>query len=328
MKSIRIALLLLAFDLSTGAAVAPDEWQPVKGPLTTRWARYVSRKNAHREYPRPQLLRKDWQNLNGLWDYAIRPKQEVRPSAFDGKILVPFPIESALSGVMKPVGEQNRLWYRRAFAVPKSWRGKRVLLHFGAVDWETTVWVNGKEVGTHRGGYDGFSFDITDSLKPKGENELAVSVWDPIDAGPQPRGKQVGKPGGIWYTPSSGIWQTVWLEPVGALSIDSVKIIPDVDRSRVSLEVGAAFHLRSETPEGTAKLRVEVLDGIKTVTIAEEPANLVGKQIRTTVRLQAPLPKAKLWSPGSPFLYGLKLTLLDGRKKVDQVESYFGMRKI
>jgi beta-galactosidase/beta-glucuronidase len=328
MKSIRIALLLLAFDLSTGAAVAPDEWQPVKGPLTTRWARDVSQKNAHREYPRPQLVRKDWQNLNGLWDYAIRPKQEVRPTTFDGKILVPFPIESALSGVMKPVGEQNQLWYRRAFAVPKSWRGKRVHLHFGAVDWEATVWVNGKKVGTHRGGYDGFSFDITDALREKGENEMVVNVWDPIDAGPQPRGKQVGKPGGIWYTPSSGIWQTVWLEPVGAMSIDSVKIIPDVDRSRVSIEAGAAFNVGSGTPEGTAKLRVEVLDGIKTVAIAEEPANLVGKQIRATVRLQAQLPKAKLWSPGSPFLYGLKLTLVDGRKKVDQVESYFGMRKI
>src|SRR6185503_15686910 len=208
MKLSRVALFLLWLALGSGASGAPDEWQPAKGPLMTRWARDVSPKNAHPEYPRPQMVRHEWRNLNGLWDYAIRPKGEGQPVEFDGKILVPFPVESALSGLMKQVGEQNRLWYRRRLELPRGWQNKRVLLHFGAVDWETTVSVNGKELGRHSGGYDAFSFDITDALHAKGENEIVASVWDPTDAGPQPRGKQVRKPGGIWYTPTCGIWQT------------------------------------------------------------------------------------------------------------------------
>ena len=182
-------------------------WQPAKAPLMTRWANDVSPTNAHPEYPRPQMVRKDWLNLNGLWDYAIRPTEQRQPNAnaFDGQILVPFPVESALSGVMKMVGPDKRVWYRRTFTVPKQWREKRVLLHFGAVDWDTTVSVNGKEVGKHRGGYDPFTFDITDALKRDAEEqEIVVSVWDPTDANWQPRGKQIRRPGGIWYR--SRIW--------------------------------------------------------------------------------------------------------------------------
>ena len=160
------------------------------------------------------MVRKHWQNLNGLWDYAIVPKDSRKPDTFDGQILVPFPVESALSGVMKPVGEENRLWYRRKFEIPRKWKGQRILLHFGAVDWETTAWVNGKQVGAHKGGYDPFTFDITDALNDTGQQEVVLSVWDPTNAGTQPRGKQVKEPRGIWYTAVTGIWQTAWLEPV------------------------------------------------------------------------------------------------------------------
>ena len=198
-SALPLALLVALLILTQGVPAAT--WQPANGPLKTRWAKDVSPENAHPEYPRPQMVRKQWLNLNGLWDLAIVGKDE-KPSGFPNRILVPFPVESALSGVMKPVGENDRLWYRRTFEVPKKWQGQRVWLHFGAVDFQATVTVNGREVGQHRGGYDGFGFDITDALNKGGPNELLVAVWDPTDAGTQPRGKQVRKPNGIWYTVS------------------------------------------------------------------------------------------------------------------------------
>ncbi len=211
---LRCALtVVLAFSICK--ATAAQDWAPKQAPLMTKWAKDVTPEKVHPEYPRPQMVRKEWQNLNGLWDYADQAQGRRRSRKdWDGKILVPFPVESALSGVMKHVGPDNRLWYRRTFKVPEKWSGQRVLLHFGAVDWDTTVSVNGKEVGEHRGGYDPFTFDVTDALKKTGENEVVVSVWDPSDAGFQPRGKQVRRPHSIWYTPTTGIWQTVWLEPV------------------------------------------------------------------------------------------------------------------
>jgi beta-galactosidase/beta-glucuronidase len=321
MKSIRLASLLLSCALCLADSAAPDRWQPAQGPLMTRWAKDVSPKNAHPEYPRPQMVRKEWRNLNGQWDYAIRPKDESQPAAFDGKILVPFPVESALSGVMRQVGEQNRLWYRRVFALPKSWSKKRVVLHFGAVDWETAVFVNGREVGSHRGGYDAFTFDITDALNARGENEIVVSVWDPADAGPQPRGKQVRKPGGIWYTPTSGIWQTVWLEPVAFTHIASVKIIPDLDRSAVTVLAHPLSVMGSEV-----SLRVEVLDGKERIQAAELKST-ISKGI-SSLRVALNVPRSKPWTPDSPHLYGLRLTMLEDGRRVDEVESYFGMRKI
>src|SRR6185436_8777285 len=184
----------------------------------------------------PQMVRADWQSLNGLWDYSVTLRSAPQPTQYHGRILVPFPIESALSGVMSNLDEKKRVWYRRSFSVPAQWARQRVLLHFGAVDFEATVLVNGRQVGTHRGGYDPFRFDITDSLRPAGTNELVVAVWDPSDAGPHARGKQVRKPDqGIFYTASSGIWQTVWLEPVPAGGISSLKLIPDLDGSRLRL---------------------------------------------------------------------------------------------
>jgi hypothetical protein len=279
----------------------------------TRWARDVKPDKVHPEYPRPQMVRKAWQNLNGLWQLSFGKKGEEPPlgKKLDRQILVPFPVESALSGVMK---HADRLWYRHTFSLPKAWAGKHVLLHFGAVDWEATVWINGKKLGTHRGGYDGFSFDITGALKKAGEQELVVGVWDPTDTGTQPRGKQVRKPGGIFYTPTTGIWQTVWVEPVASASIAMLRITPDVDNGQVRVAVGARGQI------GDAQIWAKVFD--KDKEIARTSAR-IGDE------LVLKIPKAKLWSPDRPFLYGLKVGL-GGKPQeaVDEVESYFGMRKI
>ncbi|MEK6260835.1 MAG: sugar-binding domain-containing protein, partial [Planctomycetota bacterium] len=246
MKFPVLVSLIVSWSLLASAA----EWQPKQAPLMTKWAKDVKPENPLPEYPRPQMVREQWQNLNGLWEYAIRPKGEGKPNSWESeKILVPFPVESALSGVMKRVGPDNRLWYRRTFSLPKqdgkiipAWTDKNILLHFGAVDWETTVWLNGKEVGSHKGGYDPFTFDITAALKSAaleadGPNELIVSVYDPSDAGFQPRGKQVRNAHGIWYTPTTGIWQTVWLEPVPKTYIRGVTITPDFDNQQLAINV-------------------------------------------------------------------------------------------
>jgi len=309
-KLLPLVLLAVLFLCSSLHA----EWQAADGPLMTRWAKKVSPKNAHPEYPRPQMVRKDWLNLNGLWQYAIRPEDRQQPDTFDGDILVPFPTESALSGVMKAVGEKNRLWYRRQFEVPKKWAKQRMLLHFGAVDWDATVFVNGRKVGNHRGGYDPFTFEITEALNGTGPQEIVLSVWDPTNTSYQPRGKQVNQPRGIWYTAVTGIWQTVWLEPVPQAHIESIKIVPDIDNSSVHLIAACSDGTDGYTVEAQAK------DGWFTKGKAE---GRPGKQISVSLK------KPKLWSPNSPFLYDLIVTLKDGNgKKVDSVSSYFGMRKI
>jgi beta-galactosidase/beta-glucuronidase len=307
------SVCLLTLLLAAGFQLSGGSWQPAQGPLRTRWAAQVTPENAHREYPRPQLVRKDWLNLNGLWDLAVTPKDSPQPREFPTQILVPFPVESALSGVMKPVTENDRLWYRRNFAIPKKWLGRRVLLHFGAVDFETTVWVNGHEIGRHRGGYDGFSFDITDALRPAEPNELVVDIWDPSDAGPQPRGKQVRKPNSIWYTATSGIWQTVWLEPVDAAYIADLKITPDVDSSSVMVRPITPALLGDCTVEFTASDRSG-----KVGSAAGPP----GADLKLFIK------KPKLWSPEHPVLYSLQVKLKLGRRTLDKVESYFALRKI
>ena len=211
---------------------APD-WKPAGDRIMTRWAAEVDPAAPLPEYPRPQMARSEWANLNGLWDYAIVAKEAGRPETWDGRILVPFAAESALSGVGKPVGGDKALWYRRTFDVPKAWRDGRVLLHFGAVDWESTVWINGREAGTHRGGYDPFSYDITGALKRGAKQEVVLRVYDPTDEENSgiARGKQVMKPHGIFYTAVTGIWQSVWLEPVPETHVSGLTITPDV-RSR------------------------------------------------------------------------------------------------
>ena len=222
---------------STLVFAAKSRWHMAEGPLMTKWSADVDDRHPWPEYPRPQMERKSWMNLNGQWDYAILEKKNGVQGPFEGKILVPYPIESALSGVMKRVGENQVLVYHRTFRLPGSWKNERVLLHFGAVDWETVVVVNGHRVGEHRGGYDPFTFDITDALTQNRDQDIEVSVFDPSDSGGQPRGKQVNKPNGIWYTPSSGIWQTVWLEPVPQSHIADFKITPDVEAQALRVSV-------------------------------------------------------------------------------------------
>ena len=212
-------------------------YRPVEGTMMTRWAGHINPEKVLPEYPRPQMVRSDWCNLNGLWDYAIVDKTRPMPGQFQGKILVPFAVESALSGVGKKVGEKNRLWYRRTFFVPEAWNNTTILLHFGAVDWDCDVFVNGTLLGNHQGGYDPFWYDITGALNATGQNELVVSVWDPTNKGRQPVGKQSDKPNGIWYTAVSGIWQTVWLEPVPRTYIDTIRITPDVDNQTLTVVV-------------------------------------------------------------------------------------------
>ncbi len=304
--------------LLSANVVAAADWKPAAGPLMTRWAKDVSPEKVHAEYPRPQMVRPDWTNLNGLWEYAVRPKADAVPEKFDGQILVPFPIESALSGVMKRIDPANRVWYRRTITRSKDWgEGKRVLLHFGAVNWDATVWLDGKELGQHRGGYDGFAFDITNALTPDRTQQLVVAVWNPIDSGTQPRGKQVSRPGGIMYTPSTGIWQTVWLEAVPAVHIESLTIVPDIDAKQVHVTVALAGG--GKNAEAGKAVELTASDGTHQV------AQGTG---RTGAPIDLPIAEPKLWSPDNPFLYGLKVRLVGNGAAADAVDSYFAMRKI
>ena len=302
----------MVLALSAGSMFA--QWSPAGDRIKTEWAEQIDPANVLPEYPRPQMERADWQNLNGLWQYAVIPKDAALPGEYEGEILVPFAIESSLSGVARRLGENSELVYRRTFTVPSAWRGQNVLLHFGAVDWRAEVWVNDVKVGSHEGGFAPFSFDVTAALQPKGkENTLTVRVWDPTDRGPQPRGKQVNRPEGIWYTPVSGIWQTVWMEPVAPQHIGRLRITPDIDRRILS--VGAET---TGCSAGTL-LEVEVYDG--EVLVAS------GKSINAQpVDIRMP-EDMKLWSPDSPFLYDLKVRLSEGGKTLDRVESYAAMRK-
>lgn len=285
-----------------------SSWQMQPVSIQTRWAKEVNPQNVLPEYPRPQMVRNEWQNLNGLWQYAITPKDAAKPTRFDGQILVPFPLESALSGVKKALQPTQRLWYKRSITKPDIIGDKRVLLHFGAVDWQATVYINGKEIGDHTGGYQNFSFDITDVLKD-GDNQLEVSVFDPTDQGINPHGKQVLNPQNIMYTASSGIWQTVWMETVPAAYINNIRITPDIDKGNLKLEVIIAGK------EGDYSVEAVASNGKK----------VKGKP---NTQLLLPVPNARLWSPDQPNLYNLNVKLLYKGKVVDTIGSYFGMRKI
>jgi len=296
--------LFLTFSLSA-------QWQPAGDKIKTKWASEIDVNNVLPEYPRPIMERGEWQNLNGLWDYAILPVGQI-PSNYDGQILVPFAIESSLSGVQKRVGKDNELWYQREFTVPSKWRNSKVLLHFGAVDWRADVWVNDVKVGRHQGGYTPFSFDVTAALV-NGTNTVKVKVWDPTDEGFQPRGKQVNRPEGIWYTPVTGIWQTVWLEPVPETYIKDLRVTPDVDKN--SLMVDAITNSQS----ASTRVEVKVKDGNNVVA--------TGKSINNqSVEISMPQ-NVKLWSPDNPHLYDLEVVVFEGNKQVDKVDSYTAMRK-
>ena len=332
----RRAAAAAALALLAPAACAPaPEWRAAEAPLMTRWAAEVSPANARPEYPRPAMVRDEWLSLNGLWDYAVLPRGQ-RPERYVGRILVPYPIESALSGVGDTVGGARALWYRRTFRLPRGWAGRRVLLHFEAVDWEARVWVNGREIGIHRGGYDPFSFDVTAALESggRGSQEILVSVWDPTDGGPQARGKQVRRPGGIFYTSVTGIWQTVWLEPVGEAAIGDFAVVTDIDSGRAEVTVkvegaraGDSVVAVARTPRAAAAggEPAAVGGGPGAAAAGAEVARATGAPGRPIVlRIGRP----RLWSPDDPFLYDLELRLARGGRDVDGVRSYFGMRKI
>ncbi|MBQ0016870.1 MAG: beta-galactosidase, partial [Bacteroidales bacterium] len=231
---------ITSFLLLFVAVAAMGQWAPAGDKIKTPWAEKVNPENVLPEYPRPILERSQWVNLNGLWDYAILDKGKVEPVQYDGKILVPFCVESSLSGVQKTVSEKQELWYHREFTVPSNWKDKHVMLNFGAVDWQADVYVNDILIGSHKGGYTGFSFDITPYLNKKGSQKLVVRVWDPTDAGYQPIGKQTQNPRSIWYTAVTGIWQTVWIEPVGENHITNVRTVADIDNASLEVTVGAA----------------------------------------------------------------------------------------
>lgn len=307
MKKTFLLALSLCFALGVSA-----QWKPAGDKIKTDWANQIDPNNVLPEYPRPIMERGEWKNLNGLWNYAIIEKGQPIPAAFDGEILVPFAVESSLSGVAKRMDDTKELVYQRSFDVPGTWKGKQILLHFGAVDWKADVWVNDVKVGSHTGGYTPFSFDITAALVAK-NNKLVVKVWDPTDKGYQPRGKQLSNPHGIWYTPVTGIWQTVWLEPVGKKHIEDLRILPDIDRNVLSVDAKVIGRCTSDMVE------VNVYDGDKLVA--------VGKTINNEpVEVAMPADR-KLWSPDSPFLYTLKVTLKNAGKVVDKVDSYAAMRK-
>ena len=305
-------ILVVALCLSVGVAFA--QWQPVGDRIKTVWAEKIDPKCPLPEYPRPLLERGEWMNLNGLWSYAVVPCGSAMPAQADGQILVPYAIESSLSGVQKSLGADHELWYERSFEVPAAWSGRQLLLHFGAVDWRADVWVNDVKVGRHEGGYTPFSLDITSVIHKRGANTLRVRVWDPTNAGYQPRGKQVEKPEGIFYTAVSGIWQTVWLEPVAAKYITALRTTPDIDRHTL-------------TVEAVPSVAVQPSDRVA-VTVKQDGQVVARAEALSGIPIEVSMPAdAKLWSPDAPFLYGVEVALLSDDKTVDRVKSYAAMRK-
>ncbi len=290
-------------------------WRPVSGHIMTPWAEQVLPDNVWPEHPRPQMRRDAWLSLNGLWDYALTIREESVPQRWDGRILVPFAVDAPLSGVMEILDPDQRIWYRRLIAIPDEWKGKRVLLHFEAVDWETTVWVNGKEAGSHRGGYDPFVFDISEALIPDSEQEILVTVWDPTHSECRAIGKQLlqEEREESRYQPTGGIWQTVWLEAAAPSAISRLKLVPDVDNSRLDVQVSVDGSI-----EG-AEVSLEAFDGDRIVARADgKPGEIIC----------LPITEPRLWSPDHPFLYGLTARLRTPDGSVDEVRSYFGMRKV
>ncbi|TFF87757.1 MAG: beta-galactosidase [Promethearchaeota archaeon] len=289
-----------------------SNWKMVSDRLITRWATKVDPNNPLPEYPRPNLKRDEWLNLNGIWDYAIVSKKKAEVSDFDGKILVPFPIESALSGVKKTLRPKHRLWYKRYFSIPSSWSGKKVLLHFGAVDFRAEVYLNKIKLGIHEGGYTPFIFEISRYLQD--HNELKISIWDPTGKGCQERGKQLLRNFLIYYTPISGIWQTVWLEPVNGIYIEKINLKTDIENEFLEVYikiVGNKSNIHSR------------------ITIKDTNNNVINSNIfNIDDKIQLNIPNAELWSPENPYLYNLEIELLKDDNVIDKVESYFGMRVI
>lgn len=310
-----VATPLVAMPLAAeGPANAEQLWRAKPALLPTPWTAKVSPDNALPEYPRPQLVRRDWLNLNGVWDYVGRsgPAVFAPPPPAGGyveKILVPFPTESALSGVQR---HDDEMWYQKTFTVPKDWHGQRVLLHFGAVDQIATVWVNEVQVAYHEGGYTEFSADITDALKTTGTQQITVRAQDNNEAGPFPVGKQRTHPGGLFYTGASGIWQTVWAEPVPAARIDKLDITPDLNGLTVTPRTS-----------GTTNERAAVFVSERGGRLVSVSSAAAGETIRLPIR------NPRLWTPDDPYLYDVKVVLTTPSGDVqDAVASYSGLRTV
>ena len=336
------ALLGIAAAPGLRAQVDPRAWKPAPAPLMTRWAKDVRPDRARPEYPRPLLVRKDWKSLNGLWEFAFDDKNEGRTQGWTAgktlpmQILVPFTFEASLSGIGKGKEVHERVWYRRTFDVPEAWRrdGKRVLLNFGAVDWESTVWVNGREIGTRRGGYTPFSYDVTDALKPGGgAQEIVVAVYDPADPGKgayQPKGKQLGSEG-IFYTRTTGIWQTVWLEPVSPVHLAKVRLTPERNSGASTWRLRADVTLPADRARSADPIRLEVFVRFKGQQIgafAFETPGRVLHETSATVPITVPLSIAQLWTPERPDLYDVKVTLRRGERVLDEITSYTALREV
>lgn len=312
-----VILTTLAVLISASAAA---QWQPVGNEIRTRWASEVTPENVHKEYPRPQMVRQTWQNLNGLWDYAITSVNDERFTP-EGKILVPFAVESSLSGVRRRITKENSLWYERTFTIPDDWKEKEILLHFGGVDWKSEVFINGKFVGEHKGGYDPFSYNITPFLDRSGEQTLTVKVFDATDNSLQPRGKQCIVNSSIWYTPVSGIWQTVWMEPVEKTHIKSYYPVSDLAKSEISVEVDA------DTAEGDI-IKVTLLEGGLEYNPEHPSQTVLTEVIADNGKATLKVPDMKTWSPDSPYLYGIRIIVLREGKVIDSVEGYTAIRSI
>ncbi len=306
-----IKRFLLGLFFLAVCVAAPAQWKMQGNGLKTTWATQISPQNTSKEYPRPILQRQEWKSLDGLWDYAIRKRGAETVQTFDGQILVPFAVESCLSGVMKMVGKDQVLLYQRTFDVPEAWAGKHILLHFGAVDWLAEVWLNDVKIGAHKGGFTSFSFDITPYIRQGGSQKLSLRVWDPTTDGYQPVGKQNSNPNSIWYTPVTGIWQTVWLESVSEQHVTAIRTTSDIDNNLLSVAV------QTEYTRGVVE--VSLLDGNKEIATQKAAA---GQSIN--FHLDTP----KLWSPDTPHLYDLKIRLLENGQVTDELTSYAAMRKI
>jgi len=305
-----LAVVALA---ATSSALA---WAPVNGHMMTKYAASVDPSSVWPEYPRPQLERSQWNNLNGLWEYAVAPDHSNPPTRWEGQILVPFPLESSLSGICRPLQPNQALWYKRQFELSRPANGGHVLLHFEAVNYIAVVAVNGKMVGEHQGGYDPFTLDITGALSGSKTQDLVVKVVNPTGQGNypyQPRGKLSLTPGDIFYTDASGIWQTVWLETVPATYIADLLIVPEIDEQKALITVRSGG---TQAP-GTQNERVtiQVLDNVgKSISTASGP---VDTPIASSIN------NPHLWSPDDPYLYNLRITY-----GTDVITSYLGMRKV
>ena len=311
MKSKFIFFILISITL-----VQAQSWKPVEGKIMSQWAKTVNPDNVWQEYPRPQFERTEWKNLNGLWDYAILKTNQIQPKRYQGKILVPFSFESALSGVEKKIKPEDKMWYRKNFELPKNWSGKDVVIHFEAVDYKSAIWVNDIFVGSHKGGFDRFSFNITPYLKPNGIQKIVLAVEDATNFSSQPRGKQQINPSGIYYTPVSGIWQTVWLEALSPEAyLQEVKTTTNIDENTVTL-----IPMTNQNLVSGYTVRTNVYFKGEKVASGETKPN-----IPINLKIETP----QLWSPDHPHLYDVKMSLVNPSGTViDQVDSYFGMRKI